>query len=167
MASWKFSGPWGCEGESNPNAVAHEAIRTTPLLHPHPSCPCSPPPATLDIQSGFVSLAQRRRDWKAKIVVGLLCQVLSPYSAFLELFSQRRWLLPLPWLSFHLHDALGDHLIFVRRPHCLPVSLRGVQKRLGKGPGIVAPELSVECRTHLPQVKAISYGLKSMLETLP
>jgi len=96
--------------ESNPNAVVHEAIGTSFLLHPYPSCPCSPPLTTLDIQSAFVSLDWRRRDWKEKIVEVLLCQVLSPYSTLLELFSQRRWLLLLLLLSLHLRDALMNHL---------------------------------------------------------
>ena len=117
----------GMQRKSNPNAVVHKEIGMSFLLHPHPSCPCSPPLTTLNIQSAFVSLAQRRRDWKAKIVEALLCQVLSPYSALLELFSQRRWLLLLPLISLHLRDALMD-LTLVRCPHSLPVSLRGVQK---------------------------------------
>ena len=49
-------GSSGMQRESNPNAVVHEAIGTSFLLHPHPSCPCLPPLTTLDIQSGFVSL---------------------------------------------------------------------------------------------------------------
>jgi len=56
MASWQFSGPWGCKGESNLNSVVHEAIGTCPLLDSHSRCHCSPPLTTLDMQRCFVSL---------------------------------------------------------------------------------------------------------------
>jgi len=66
------------------------------------------------------------------MIVAPLCQVLGSYNTLLELFSQRIWLLPLPRLSLRLRDELMDHLTVVLHPHCLLVSLRGVQKRLGK-----------------------------------
>ena len=73
-----------------------------------------------------------------------------------------------PSLDSALCDALIGHLISARCLHCLPVSLRCVQKPLSRSveeSGVLAPEWSVERRAHLPRVKEISYGLKSMFET--
>ena len=62
-----------------------------------------------------------------------------------------------------------NHLTFFRCSRYLPVSLRGVQNKLGKSveeSGVLTPKRSVECRTHFLQIKAISYGLNTF-ETSP
>jgi len=110
-------------------------------------------------------LTNRPEGTACKMIMVLPCQIQSPYSVHIA-----RYLSCLVnGDSCHLPPSRCTcrPLIFAWRPHCLHGSPWRVQKRLDRRveeSRALTPEW--KCRTPRPTIKAISYRLKSTLETL-